>query len=77
MIGFTSAYSEIAHDVQRNYEERVLDPSLLNTTLTSGGMAAVAQLTPALEKTYRKFGTDLAENALGLNNVESSNFTTC
>ena len=63
MIGFTSAYSEIAHDVQRNYEERGLDPSLLNTTLTSGGMAAVAQLTPALEKTYRKFGTDLAENA--------------
>lgn len=63
MIGYTSAYSEIAHDVQRNYEERGLDPNFLNTALTSGGMAAVAQLTPALEKTYRKFGTDLAENA--------------
>lgn len=59
-INGLSTYAEIGYGVRKNYEERGLDPSFYNTLITSGALTAVAQLTPALENTYQKFGSKLA-----------------
>jgi hypothetical protein len=59
-INGLSTYAEIGYGVRKNYEERGLDPSFYNTLITSGALTAVAQLTPALENTYQRFGSQLA-----------------
>jgi hypothetical protein len=59
-INGLSTYAEIGYGVRKNYEEQGLDPSFYNTLITSGALTAVAQLTPALENTYQRFGSQLA-----------------
>jgi hypothetical protein len=59
-INGLSTYAEVGYNVRKSYEEQGLDPSFYNTLITSGALTTVAQLTPALENTYQKFGSKLA-----------------
>jgi hypothetical protein len=63
-IDVLTSYAEIKHDVQKDYEDRGLDPSLLNTVITSQGLAGVGQLSNRVERGYRKFGSELLNKNL-------------